>query len=173
MTLPMPSVRSSVHRVLAIVPHSKGFGFAVYERIRAPLDWGIKRVHGPKNTVSIAKAEALIEQYQPDRLLVEDVDGSSRCRRVRRLIAALVALAGRKGVAVALISEQEIDLVFRKHGARRKHDIAAHIAKKTPALRPRLPSPRKPWQSEDYRITIFVAAAMAWVWLLNERRRAA
>ncbi len=169
----MPSLRSSVYRVLAIVPHSKGFGFAVYEGIKSPLDWGIKRVHGDKNTGSIAKATALIEQYQPDHLIFEDVAGTQRCRRVRDLITALVALARRKGIAVAQISRARVRERFGKHGAIRKHEIAAHIAKKTPALRPRLPSARKPWQSEDYRITIFEAAAMAWVWLSDEHLREA
>ena len=164
----MPSVRSSIHRSIAIVPHSKGFGFAVYERIKAPLDWGVKRVHGDKNTASVEKAAELIDQYQPDHLIVEDVDGSRRCRRIRRLVTALTALARRKGIAIVRVSREEVARVFRRYGVTRKHDIAAHIARSTPALRPRLPSPRKPWQSQDYRITIFDAAAMAWVWFSGE-----
>ena len=40
-------------------------------------------------------------------------------------------------------------------------EIAVAIANRFPDLAPRLPRFRKPWMSEDYRMTIFDAVALA------------
>jgi hypothetical protein len=41
-----------------------------------------------------------------------------------------------------------------------KHEVAAALAKQFPSLASRLPPKKKCWQSEDYRIGIFDAAAV-------------
>jgi hypothetical protein len=48
---------------------------------------------------------------------------------------------------------------FSESGASTKHEIAVAIAKRFPELAPRLPRFRKPWMSEDYRMSIFDAVA--------------
>ena len=42
-----------------------------------------------------------------------------------------------------------------------KQEIAIAIAERFPELAPRLPRSRKPWMSEDYRMSIFDAVALA------------
>ena len=42
-----------------------------------------------------------------------------------------------------------------------KQEIAIAIAERFPELAPRLPRFRKPWMSEDYRMSIFDAVALA------------
>ena len=42
-----------------------------------------------------------------------------------------------------------------------KQEIAIAIAEHFPELAPRLPRSRKPWMSEDYRMSIFDAVALA------------
>jgi len=46
-------------------------------------------------------------------------------------------------------------------GAPNKQEIAGAIAKRFPELAPRLPRFRKPWMSEDYRMSIFDAVGLA------------
>lgn len=46
-------------------------------------------------------------------------------------------------------------------GTANKHDIAVAIADRFPELAPRLPRVRKPWMSEDYRMSIFDAVGLA------------
>jgi hypothetical protein len=51
--------------------------------------------------------------------------------------------------------------VFSESGASTKYEIAVAIAQRFPELAPRLPRFRKPWMSEDYRMSIFDAVALA------------
>jgi hypothetical protein len=48
---------------------------------------------------------------------------------------------------------------FSESGASNKFEIAKTIAARFPELTPRLPRFRKPWMSEDYRMSIFDAVA--------------
>ena len=160
----MSSARQHIRRVLAIVPHSKGIGFAVFESVRKPIDWGIKRVSGNKNVACLKKVDTLIENYQPDVIVVETTDDSRRCDRIKKLIAQITYRAQELGVEVANFSRREVMIIFSDKPII-KHDTAQLIAKRFPALRPRLPGPRKPWQSEDYRISIFEAIGLCLVWI--------
>jgi hypothetical protein len=49
-------------------------------------------------------------------------------------------------------------------GASSKQEIAAAIANRFPELAPRLPRFRKPWMSEDYRMSIFDAVALGLIY---------
>ena len=50
---------------------------------------------------------------------------------------------------------------FSESGASNKYEIAVAIANRFPELAPRLPRFRKPWMSEDYRMSIFDAVGFA------------
>jgi hypothetical protein len=58
---------------------------------------------------------------------------------------------------VRSFSRVKVKLVFSESGAQTKQEIAVAIAKRFPELAPRLPRFRKPWMSEDYRMSIFDA----------------
>jgi hypothetical protein len=53
---------------------------------------------------------------------------------------------------------------FVERGATTKQKIAETIAKQVPALNLYVPPERKPWMSEDPRMGIFDAAALAWTY---------
>lgn len=168
-----PSVLDGT-RVLAVDPTSKGFGFAVLEGPARPIDWGLRQANGDRNRDCVKQAGELIARYRPDVLLVEDTSalGSRRCARVRELTADFRMLALEHGIRLHRISRRKVQRVFAATGASTKHQIALAIAKRFPELDPRLPPLRKPWMSEDERMAIFDAVAMAlafYIWL--ERRR--
>ena len=50
---------------------------------------------------------------------------------------------------------------FAEYSAETKFEIATTIGKQFPELAPRVPPFRKPWMSEDYRMSIFDAVAFA------------
>lgn len=50
---------------------------------------------------------------------------------------------------------------FFEEGAANKHQIATAVVQKFPELAPRLPPDRKPWMSEDPRMAMFNAVALA------------
>jgi hypothetical protein len=62
---------------------------------------------------------------------------------------------------VVFISRNEVDRHFAYLGRVTKDTIAAAVAKHIPAFERFLPPPRKPWKSEDARMGIFDAAALA------------
>lgn len=165
----MSNVRSHWTRVLAIVPHSKGFGYAVFEGVRSPVDWGIKRVTGDMNQATLRKVEGLIEAYGPDAIVLEDAKASRRGERTKKLLRLIDKRAAEVGIDVATYSYHTLKDLFTPE-ATTKDVLAARIASRFPALRPRLPGPRKPWQSEDYRITIFVACALCLAWFESRHR---
>ncbi len=161
----LPSTREV--RVLAVDPATRGFGFAVLEGPDRLIDWGVKETKVEKNKRSLKLIADLIGIYQPKMLVIEDCTGtgSRRCARVQRLIEAISQQAFRKGIRVKRISRVEVKRAFSESGARNKYEIAVAIAKRFPELAPRLPRFRKPWMSEDYRMSIFDAVGLALTFL--------
>lgn len=150
--------------MLAIAPSSKGFGFAVLEDPVRLVDWGVKSVPKDKNAQSIAKVQELITLYAPQLLAVpDDVDTKSRrSERVRKLIRDIMQLAEKSGVEVHKSSQEEVREHFFNTRPATRHDVAAFLAKAFPKeLEAHLPPKRQFWMSEDYRMNIFSAVALA------------
>jgi hypothetical protein len=160
-------------RVLAIDPVTRGFGFAVLEGSDRLIDWGVKETKTDKSRRSLKLISDLIDQYEPHVLVLEDYAGkdSRRCGRVQRLIDAISKLASSKKVRVKRISRGDVKAYFKQYRAVTKYEIAVSIAKRFPELAPRLPRFRKPWMSEDYRMSIFDAVALGLVTFTSRSRR--
>ncbi len=158
-------------RVLAIAPSTRGFGFAVLEGQETLVDWGVKSVKGDKNTRSLAKVGELITHYRPGVLVLQD-DSTKHYRhsaRIRELGRQVIALASSRNVKVALLSREQVWRVFFANGRGTKHTLAEILAKRFPEeLGFRLPPRRRPWMSEDYRMDIFVALALAVAFRLHK-----
>src|SRR5215510_4391385 len=157
----MSRAYTSDPRVLAIDPSTRGFGFAILEGPNRLIDWGVKETKTDKRKRSLKLIADLIEQYQPSVLVVEDYTrkGSRRCRRVRELIKDISKLAVQRKIKVRNFSRLKVKQAFSESGTSNKYEIAIAIAKRFPELAPRLPRFRKPWMSEDYRMSIFDAVA--------------
>ena len=68
----MSSKRPSAHRILAIAPKSRGFGFIVMESITTPVDWGMRTARESSinaEVVLLTKIQDLLAHYQPDYLI--------------------------------------------------------------------------------------------------------
>ncbi|MBI4469800.1 MAG: hypothetical protein HY650_10830 [Acidobacteria bacterium] len=149
-------------RVLAIDPTVRGFGFAVLEGPNALVAWGVLQVMGSKIAESLAQIASLIDQYQPELLVIEDyLAGSFRRRqRVRRLLPEIEVLAVDAGIKARSVAWSFVQESFSETGHVTKHQIAIAIAHRFPELDPRLPPIRKPWMSQDDRMSIFGAVAL-------------
>jgi Holliday junction resolvasome RuvABC endonuclease subunit len=148
-------------RVLAIDPSTRGFGYAVLEGPNRLIDWGVKETKTDKKSRSLKLIADLIDLYQPSVIVVEDyaTKGSQRCSRIRELIDDISQLAATRNVKVRRFSRVKVKQAFSESNASTKYDIAVAIANRFPELAPRLPRFRKPWMSEDYRMSIFDAIA--------------
>jgi len=150
--------------VLAVFPSTRGFGYALFEGPEVLVDWGIKTVRGgKKNDASLRRIQELLDLYRPDTLIVEDYKGagSRRAERIQKLIDAAIGLATKQRIVSQSFSRADIRTCFSHRGALSKRQIAETLAREFPELGPRLPPLRKIWMSEDARMNIFDAAALA------------
>ncbi len=156
---------STQYRCLAISLSSRGFGYAVMESDKTLIAYGKKIFSDDKNARAVAHIQKLVTHYQPDVLVLQDVNakGTYRATRIKELHVDVVALARNRKLKVMEISEKKLrgELLGNEVGT--KQEMAELLATKFPQeLASRLPPKRKPWNSEDSRMDIFEAVALAW-----------
>jgi hypothetical protein len=160
----------SAKLILAAFPSAKGFGYAVFEGQSSLIDWGVRGASGAqKNRESLQKMRELLTFYHPDVVVLEDYEGqgSRRARRIEILINLIAAHAHAGGMRTASFSRAEVRASF---GLTAKREIAEAIVRAFPELEPRLPPVRKIWMSEDRRMNIFDAVALA-ITFFNSKSR--
>jgi hypothetical protein len=151
-------------RILAIAPSTRGFGFALLEGLNTLVDWGVRSITGDKNTDSVAKLGEILGHYQPDVMVLENISSKlfRRSARIRDLSKRMIALAKGRDIPVVLFSREEVRQRFFTKDFGTKHALAEILAAKfRDELGFRLPPKRQPWMSEDYRMNIFDAVALA------------
>lgn len=158
------NARRRYNFVLAIYPSTRGFAFVVFEGPLSPVDWSVKEVRGRhKNQRCLIGIAAVLERYQPDVLVLQDMSptGTRRAHRLRELNASLGELAEERGIPVYVYSRAQVRDAFDPAGLLNKYEIAEAIARHIPSFDRYLPPVRKPWMSEDARMSLFDAAALA------------
>jgi hypothetical protein len=153
--------------VLSIYPQSRGFAFALFESWLSPVDWGIHEARGPrKNAQILARINSLLDLHMPDVIVLQDMSnpGTRRVPRIQELNRRIAELAHLRSIAVHKYSRAHVLDHFMERGAATKQKIAEAIAKQVPAFSLYVPPERKPWMSEDPRMGIFDAAALAWMY---------
>ena len=166
----MSGSRSIPQLVCAIYPSTRGFGYAVFEGPTSLIDWGVRAVRSrQKNLASLTKVRELLAFYRPDVLVLEDYQGrgSRRVKRIQILINLIAAHAAEERIATAFFSRADVRTCF---GLITKREIAEAIVREFPELEPRLPPVRKIWMSEDVRMNIFDAGALAITFFENKSR---
>jgi RNase H-fold protein (predicted Holliday junction resolvase) len=160
----MTQIRKKKFRILAISPAVRGVGFAVLDADGTLADWGVKLIKGNKNAASLAKIEKLIAENEPDLLVLEDAlaRGSFRSPRVRKLFKSVTSMAKGRGISVKAYSRGKYLSILLSEEEHTKQDAAEFVAKRFPdQLATQLPPKRKPWQTENYQMAMFVAVALA------------
>jgi len=150
-------------RVLAIDPTSRGFGYVLFEEPTELLDWAVVETKASNDIQCLKRISELIQHYAPDVVALENHAGrgSRRRLRARKLIDDVRALAANNRTRTRSVSRAQVRSFFLQSNALTKHEIAMEIAKRLPELAPRLPRFRKPWMTEDARMSIFDAASFA------------
>ncbi|MCU7867428.1 MAG: hypothetical protein KZQ98_02695 [Candidatus Thiodiazotropha sp. (ex Lucinoma borealis)] len=109
----------------------------------------------------VEKFEKLLAFYAPVTVVLEHSGESQRGQKAKTLINQLATVAKKHGIAVHRYSRTAVQDVFAQFNATTKYEIAKTICTWLPALAPRMPHFRRPWMSEDYRMGIFDAIALA------------
>jgi hypothetical protein len=96
-------------------------------------------------------------------LVLQDCTGplSRRAKRIKRLHRLIAHFAAVQSIDLHIYSPDQVRNCFSKVGARTRFEIAQAIASQVHAFGHRLPPVRKIWQSEDPRMSLFDAAALA------------
>ncbi|GMV90921.1 MAG: hypothetical protein AMXMBFR82_06990 [Candidatus Hydrogenedentota bacterium] len=158
-------------RTLAIHIDYRGFGYIVLEGGNRLVDWGTKQTTGAGRKKTLDVVADLVVLYQPDYVLLEDLihDTHRRSARAVLLTRKIAIHMVESGKDCRLVPTELIKSTFRRWGANTKQERANLISRQLPVLEPRLPPPRKPWMSEDARMSIFSAATVALTFLDNYR----
>jgi hypothetical protein len=152
--------------IFAIHLQTRGFAYVLFDESRIPVDWGVYDARGAdKNAHCMTRIASLLVLHTPDVLVLQDMSerGTRRARRIRELNRRAAQLADQQGMLVHTYSRAQVIEYFAELGAVTKHKIAEAIAKHIPALSLYVPPARKPWMSENARMGIFDAAALAWM----------
>ncbi len=168
------TVQTKYPRVLAVAPSTRGFGFVIMEGRETLVHWGGKSAKGDKNAQSLVKLEAMINQFQPSVIVLENASakGSRRSPRIRKLSQGIVALAEKRNVKAEMFSREEVRSAFFPGGGSTKQALAEILAKRFPEeLGSRLPPKRSAWMSEDSRMNIFDAVALALMLRLKNQKQ--
>src|SRR5262249_25645520 len=140
----------------------RGFGFVVLEKPDALIDWGLRGGANRQIQTSVDAMLDLLKRYSPHIVAIEDCRIKS-CRRGTRSRALLdqIAKVTARQVALRRISRQRLRKTFDLTSQMTKYDLAERVERQFPELEPFRPRRRKPWDSEDSRMSIFEAAALA------------
>jgi hypothetical protein len=170
----MSQTTSKDFRILAIALSARGFGFVIMEGLNTIIECGGRVADGDKNTQSLAKMEKLLNFYRPGVLVLQDVEakGSRRAPRIKTLNRQIKGMAEKQKIEVKLISGKQLRSLLLGNPKGTKYEMAEMLSVQFPEeLASRLPLKRKPWNSEDGRMDIFDAVALAVVFRMKRGRR--
>jgi len=156
-------------RILALDVRPRSFAFVVFEDSRQLLDWGARSFRGGVNAVRVPlgpKVARLLDEYVPEVLVLK----YPQTKTVKQIIQVIRKQARAYKIPVRIVSPKVLQETFIGHN-RNKHQIASAIAERFPELLYILPPKRKPWQSEDYRTSIFDAGALGIAYFALQRSR--
>jgi RNase H-fold protein (predicted Holliday junction resolvase) len=68
----MSQTQTRPNRILALDPTTKGFGYAILDLPLRLVAWGMAHVEGEKRSGAIFRFEALLDQFRPDAVVLED-----------------------------------------------------------------------------------------------------
>jgi hypothetical protein len=150
-------------RICGLYPTWRGFGFVVLERRGRLRAWGVAHYHSTNNTEFLAGVEAFLEKHRPTLVALEDASLTKRGEVAKARIEAVVGYLHLRDIATQLVSTGEQKAALELSRDATKHQIATALTLLFPELLQHLPRKRKPWQSEDERMSLFAAAGMALV----------
>jgi hypothetical protein len=158
--------------VLALDVHPQSFGFVVFEGPNQILDWGVRSFRAGVNAVKIPAATrflALLDEFRPSAVVIGERLARKTAKQAK-MLATIRRQARYRGILVRCISRGDVNRAFVGFESN-KYEVASVLARQFPDLALRLPPRRKCWQSEDYRMGIFDAAAVGVAYFARRRTR--
>jgi hypothetical protein len=164
--------QSNEKRVLALDVHPQSLGFVVFEGPNQILSWGIRSFRPGVNVVKTPAREKLLtvlDKFTPSAVVIRE-RGTARNTKKAKILTTIERQARSQRIPVRFISRGDVNRAFVGFESN-KYEVALALSKQFPALAPRLPPKRKIWQSEDYRMGIFDAAAVGVAYFTRREKR--
>jgi hypothetical protein len=125
------------------------------------LDWSIENFRPGVNAVKIPVAKkllVLLNEFTSSAIVIRERE-TRRGTKKTKMLTTIKRQARSRRIPIRFISRRDVNRAFVGFESN-KYEVASVLAKQFPALASRLPPKRKIWQSEDYRMGIFDAAAV-------------
>jgi hypothetical protein len=164
--------QSSQKRVLALDVHPRSFGFVIFEGPNCILDWGVRSFRAGVNAVKVPAATkflALLDEFRPSAVVIKERVRGRNEKKIKMLMM-IERQARSRRIPVRCVSRRDVNRAFVGFESN-KYQVAAALARQFPDLALRLPPKRKCWQSEDYRMGIFDAAASGVAYFVRREKR--
>lgn len=145
-------------RLLAIDLTAKGFGFVLLDAKLGLLDWGFCLILATDDQAFLDRVSRRIERGRPTALVLENFASTKDRETVTRRCGLAIKLAAERQIGLCQISQKVVQRIL---GPTTKAEMAATLAKRYPELTRSIPPERSRWASEDERMHIFDALALA------------
>lgn len=148
-------------RVIALDVRSRSFGFVVFEGPNEILDWGIRSFRSGGNAVTIPAASkllSLLDEFSPSAVVIRERPTGRAAKKKPKLLSIIERQVRNRRIPLRFITPRDVNRAFVGFESN-KYEVASALAKQFPTLASKLPPKRKCWQSEDYLMGIFDAAA--------------
>lgn len=165
-----------VKRILALDVRPRSFGYVVFKGPNHLLGWGVRsfRKIAAAGRVAVArKIVPVLEEFVPSVIVLKAPRFRANTKRSKlgSILDTITKEAKGHGIPVRTLNQKSVANSFAAQGASTKYEIASLLADRFPDLAWKLPPKRKPWQSEDYRMSIFDAAALGVVYFNRKASR--
>ena len=150
-------------RIIALDVRPQSFGYVVLEGPEHLLDWGVRSFRNGVNAVQVParqKLAKLLDEVEPSAVLVREPLKGRQSSKLAKMLDAVRQEAKSRRITVRCVSRAAIRNAFGGQNRITKYQIASMLSVHFPALSWKLPPKRKCWESEDYRMSIFEAAAL-------------
>ncbi|MFC5044095.1 hypothetical protein ACFSTE_09295 [Aquimarina hainanensis] len=147
---------------LVLYPSIQGMGYLICESPKELVDYGIAKMRPLTNDKYVNRLLKFMRNYKPSLIIVRGYEFKDYriSKRVKKMIDAFVAEANKYNLPVRKYSRTQIKEVFKQFGADTKYTISKTISSWYPELAPKLPSIRKNYEPEHYRMMLFDVFAL-------------
>jgi hypothetical protein len=125
------------------------------------LNWGVRSFRPGVNVVKTPAGEkflTVLDKFTPSAVVIRERETARKTKKTK-ILATIERQVHSRRIPVRFITRRDVNRAFVGFEAN-KYEVASALAEQFPALASRLPPKRKCWQSEDYRMGIFDAAAV-------------
>jgi hypothetical protein len=127
------------------------------------LDWGVHRrlrKNESKPRFIVRSLESLLYLWQPSLVVLMDVPKRANGCTPKYMLQISRKIC-RHRIRTRRVSIQDVQKVFGMGAPLTQQSMAKAMVRRLPFLAANLPPTRKPWMSEDYRMLMFSAIALA------------